>query len=153
MTRPWKWLFRTAVIVMSGGLLIQLVPYGRNHANPPTMAEPAWDSPATRALAKRACFDCHSNETRWPALSSIAPASWLIQHDVEAGRAALNFSEWQRPQREAREAAEKVREGEMPLAIYTAMHPEARLTVAERAALEQGLSRTITGGRREHSDR
>jgi hypothetical protein len=49
-----------------GLLAIQLVPYGRDHTNPPVRREPAWDSPTTRALAVRACFDCHSNETHWP---------------------------------------------------------------------------------------
>lgn len=48
-------------------LLIQLIPYGRDHNNPPNMGEPTWDSPTTRALASKACFDCHSNETQWPA--------------------------------------------------------------------------------------
>ena len=77
-------------------------------------AEPSWDSPETRALATQACFDCHSNETEWPAYSAVAPVSWLIQHDVSEGRAVLNFSEWQRPQEEAKEADEEVLEGEIP---------------------------------------
>jgi hypothetical protein len=46
-------------------LLIQLVPHGHNHTDPPVQSEPNWDSPETRALAKTACFDCHSNETDW----------------------------------------------------------------------------------------
>src|ERR1700761_7803450 len=54
-----------AVLIVLFGL-IQLIPYGRTHANPRTTMEPTWDSPRTRELAKRACFDCHSNETRWP---------------------------------------------------------------------------------------
>ena len=69
------WLLRGFVIVIVGFLAIQLVPYGRTHTNPPVTAEPAWDSPQTRALAVRACFDCHSNETVWPWYTSIAPIS------------------------------------------------------------------------------
>jgi mono/diheme cytochrome c family protein len=126
---------------------MQLVPYGRDRVNPPTTQEPAWDDPATRALAQRACFDCHSNETQWPAYASLAPVSWLIQYDVQNGRAALNFSEWQRPQKEAGEAAEEVREEEMPPAIYRLMHPEARLTPTERATLAQGLAKTTKSTR------
>jgi hypothetical protein len=80
------------VVVLFG--LIQLVPYGRDHTNPPVVAEPAWDSPQTRALAVRACFDCHSNETVWPWYSNVAPASWLVQRDVDDGRRRLNWSEW-----------------------------------------------------------
>ena len=54
---------------------IQLVPYGRHHVNPPTVSEPAWDSPVTRELARQACFDCHSNETTWPTYARVAPLS------------------------------------------------------------------------------
>jgi hypothetical protein len=75
-----------------GFLAIQLVPYGRDHTNRPVTGEPKWDSPATRADAVTACFDCHSNQTVWPWYSNIAPMSWLIQHDVDEGRAALNWS-------------------------------------------------------------
>lgn len=100
-----KWGYRIGTAVLGMLLAIQLVPYGRDHANPPVTGEPAWDSPETRALARQACFDCHSNETQWPAYASIAPASWLVQHDVNDGRALLNFSEWTRPQEEAKEAS------------------------------------------------
>ena len=61
--------------VLCLGLVIQLLPYGRDHTNPPVVAEPLWDSPQTRALAKRACFDCHSNETIWPWYTNVAPVS------------------------------------------------------------------------------
>lgn len=122
---------------------IQLIPYGRDHTNPPVTGEPAWDAPETRVLARQACFDCHSNETAWPAYASIAPVSWLVQHDVDEGRAVLNFSEWTRPQEEAKEAAEEVREGEMPPAAYTLVHAHARLNAADRDRLAQGLARSL----------
>ena len=122
-----RWLFRVGVGLLGALLAIQLVPYGRDHSNPPLRSEPPWDSPTTRALAKQACFDCHSNETEWPAYASIAPASWLVQHDVDEGRAVLNFSEWQRPQEEATKASEELLEGEMPPAAYLLMHAHARL--------------------------
>ena len=92
---------------------------------------PPGDSPGTRTLAKQACFDCHSNETEWPAYSRVGPVSWLIQRDVSEGRAVLNFAEWQRPQEEATEAAEEVLGGEMPLRIYRLMHAHARLNAAD----------------------
>src|SRR5215216_1353338 len=87
-----------AMIVGVLFVVLQLVPYGRRHDNPPTTREPAWDDPTTRALAVRACFDCHSNETRWPWYSYVAPVSWLTQRDVDEGRRELNFSEWDRQQ-------------------------------------------------------
>jgi hypothetical protein len=125
-------------------LLIQLVPYGRDHTNPPVSQEPPWDSPQTRELAMRACQDCHSNETIWPWYSNIAPVSWLVQRDVEEGRQKLNFSEWDRPQgREVDEAAETVQRGEMPPWYFLLPHPEARLTQAEEQLLIQGLEATF----------
>jgi hypothetical protein len=125
-------------------LAIQVVPYGRAHENPPVVAEPMWDAPATRAVARRACFDCHSNQTVWPAYSRVAPASWLVQHDVEEGRETMNFSEWNRPQTHADDAAQEVLEKKMPPAAYLLMHPEARLSDAEREQLARSLSRMFT---------
>lgn len=136
--------WQRVLVGLAGALVvIQLVPYGRAHANPPVVAEPVWDSPRTRELAERACFDCHSNETEWPWYSNIAPVSWLVQHDTDEGRAILNFSEWNRPQEDAGEAGESVRDGEMPPAIYLPTHPEARLTDAERDELARGLDATL----------
>ena len=136
-------------IAIIGVLGIQLIPYGRSHANPPVMQEPAWNRPETRALAVRACYECHSNETAWPWYSNIAPVSWLVQRDVDEGREKLNFSEFNRQQREAGEAAETVREGEMPPAIFLPTHPEARLTQAERDTLIAGLVATLGESRGE----
>ena len=127
-------------------VVLQLVPYGRDHTNPPVHQEPKWDSPKTRELAARACFDCHSNQTRWPWYSNIAPVSWLVQNDVEEGREKLNFSEFDRPQEEAEEAGEVIEEGEMPMPIYTFMHSEAVLSEVERQQLIDGLTATLGGG-------
>lgn len=80
-----RWLLRFGIFLAAAILAIQLVPYGRNHANPSLGQEPAWDSAQTRELTARACFNCHSNETVWPWYSNIAPASWPIQRDVDKG--------------------------------------------------------------------
>lgn len=124
-------------------LVLQLVPAEGVGTNPPVTAEPEWDSPATRELFERSCADCHSNRTRWPWYSRVAPVSWLVASDVRAGRKHLNVSEWDRPQRHADEAAEEVREGKMPLRGYLAVHPAARLDEAERARLVAGLAATF----------
>lgn len=128
-------------------VLIQLVPYGRSHTNPAVVLEPNWDSPETRALADRACLDCHSNETVWPWYSNIAPVSWLVQHDVDEARGVLNFSDWGTGRLFARgelmrELNDVMEEGEMPPAQYMPTHPEANLTDAEREQLRQGLLAT-----------
>jgi hypothetical protein len=132
-------LTRTLAVLGAGLLVVQLVPYGRDHANPPVVAEPAW-APEVRPLAVKACFDCHSNQTHWPWYSSVAPVSWLVQRDVDEGRRVLNFSEWQRSQEEAAESGEAITEREMPPAAYVSLHPTARLSAAERAQLIAGLS-------------
>ncbi len=146
-----KWWKRIGLWVAcaTAGLagLLQLIPYGRRHDNPPVRMEPAWDSPRTRELAVRACYDCHSNEVRWPWYSHVAPVSWLVQHDVDEGRRAMNLSEWDRPQKEAHEAAEEVAKGKMPPWFYTPLHPPAKLSREERDQLITGLERTL--GRRD----
>ncbi len=132
-------VLRWAIVV---GVLIQLIPFGRQHTNPPVTQEPQWDSPATRELARRACFNCHSNETTWPWYSSIAPVSWLAQRDVNGGRSHLNFSEWTKLQRHAGHVGEEIRGGNMPPWFYLPMHAEAKLTAAERAQLIAGFAKT-----------
>jgi hypothetical protein len=134
-----KRLKQVALALLAIAVVIQAVPYGRAHTNPPERLEPAWASPAVRALAVRACFDCHSNESRWPWYSHVAPMSWLIQRDVDEGRRKLNFSRWDRPQRRAKDAAKEVEEVEMPPWFYLPLHAEARLSTAERLELVEGL--------------
>lgn len=137
-----------------GFLLLQLIPYGRNHSNPAVVKEPTWDSPATRALAKRACFDCHSNETVWPWYTNVAPVSWLTQHDVDEGRGKLNFSdiagqrgerggEGKRGERGEDELGEVIAEGSMPPWFYIMMHPAAKLSDQEKQQLINGLQNSL----------
>lgn len=142
MWRAVRWL---AIGLVALALGIQLIPYGHDHQNPPVLAEPAWDSQQTRDLAERACFDCHSNETKWAWYTNIAPMSWLIQHDVEEGRQKLNWSEWDTPPRE-NESVEAIREGSMPPRVYTLIHSEARLTDQEMSTLVDGMRATFGPG-------
>jgi hypothetical protein len=135
-----KWGLFGAIAIF---LLIQLIPYGRSHENPPVTGEPNWNSDGTRQLTQDACFSCHSNETEYPWYSHIAPASWLIQRDIDEGRAALNFSEFDRDQEEAGEAAETVADGEMPPLRYTIINSDARLSDEETRQLVRGLEETL----------
>jgi len=141
-----KLLVRVAAVLVIGLLAIQLVPYGRDHTNPAVTGEPGWDSALTREIAVRACFDCHSNETRWPPYSFIAPFSWLLQRHVDEGRETLNFSEWGTGRGEPGEIAESVREGQMPPWDYLLLHPDARLSEAETRTFLDGLGRTFGAG-------
>ncbi len=130
-----KWELAVSLVVVLVG--IQFVPVIQE--NPPVTSEvPAPE--AVRALLQHACYDCHSHEVRWPWYSFIAPVSWLVAWDVENARKHLNFSTWDRYSAEKRqekleEAWEEVEEGEMPLWYYLPLHPEARLSDAEREQL------------------
>jgi len=144
MSRSRRWSLGLAVPVLVFAAL-QLVPYGRNHAAPPDGKLAAFDSPRTEELARRACFDCHSHRTKWPWYASIAPISWRVQAHVDEGRAALNFSALdtlsEKGIKAAGKAGEETSEGEMPIPSYLLMHPEARLTAAEKQELARGLDR------------
>lgn len=136
------------ILVVLGGVLglfalVQLVPYGRDHTNPPSVQEPNWDSPATRELAVRACFDCHSNQTKWPWYSHVAPFSWTLQRHVDAGRSVLNFSDWTREWPLVEQASSQVIRREMPPRTYRLFHREAQLTDEENAQLARGLAKTF----------
>ena len=125
-------------------LLIQLVPYGHIYTNPPIVSEPKWDSPQTREIAKRACFNCHSNETYYPWYAYVAPVSWLLRWDIDNGRAAYNFSDWINYPSSADELAEVLLEGEMPPWQFLIMHPEARLSDAEKQQFIEGLRKSLS---------
>jgi mono/diheme cytochrome c family protein len=105
---------------------------------------PAWDSQQTQVLATRACAACHGNTPGWSWYSNVAPLSWLIQHNVDAGRAALNLSEWDVPQHNATLAAASVQDGSMPPAWAGAVDSRLQLTDAERAQLVNGLQTTFS---------
>jgi mono/diheme cytochrome c family protein len=129
--------------VIIAAVLIQVIPFGHTHTNPSGNKEPAWDSPQTRELFHRACFDCHSNQTVWPWYSNIAPVSWLVQSDVDDGRRHLNFTEWGGAQRHAEDVAAQVKQGDMPPWFYLPMHPRAKLTAAETQALIDGAEKSL----------
>lgn len=140
----WKIIGIIVAVLIGGFVVIQLLPIGKDHTNPPVVQEPNWDSPQTRELAMAACGDCHSNETVWPAYSKIAPISWVVANHVEEGRSKFNFSEANRRQ-ESDEAASIVNEGEMPPAYYKIMHKGAQLSASEKDALVKGLLATFGG--------
>ncbi|MEZ4699751.1 MAG: heme-binding domain-containing protein [Rhodothermales bacterium] len=122
-------------------ILIQFFPVERT--NPPVTREVRWDSPETRELAVRACFDCHSNESVWPWYAYVAPVSWRISEHVVDGRRHLNFSTWDQPNEDFEEVEEQIKEEEMPLWDYLIMHSEAKLSPQETQALLNGLKATF----------
>jgi hypothetical protein len=136
MKRIWARRILVASIVVFVG--IQLVPVQRT--NPPVISE-IGVQPEVHAILKRACYDCHSNETRWPWYSHVAPVSWLLARDVSTGRRHMNFSAWgsytpDKQDSKIQEIWEQVSQDQMPLWFYRPMHPDAKLTDADRAVLK-----------------
>jgi mono/diheme cytochrome c family protein len=110
---------------------------------PAATGTPTWNSPDTQLLATRACSACHSNSPGWAWYSNLAPLSWLVQHDIDAGRAAMNLSEWDLPQTNAVKASAAVLRGSMPPAWAAAIDPELHLTDTERGEVVRGLAATF----------
>ena len=136
---------KITIAVVATTVAVQFIPYGRDHYNPEVVNTPKWDSPKTKELFDRACADCHSNRTKWPAYSSVAPVSWLITHDVSEAREKFNVSMWGVQKRnKGKDAAEEVEAGDMPPLIYTVMHKDARLSKEEKEMLIEGLKRTFS---------
>lgn len=131
-----------------GGLIaafvgIQFVPVPAIGNNPEARSTMKGEPPEVVALLKRACFDCHSNETLWPWYSRIAPGSWLMAHDIEEGRKALDYSDWDGLDEEDKQfnreqTRDVVADDEMPPWFYVIpFHAEAKITPQDRALLEK----------------
>jgi hypothetical protein len=127
--------------VMIGlGAVVALAQLARPTMDNPPVAGDIQVPAEVAPLLKRACYDCHSNETKWPWYSNVAPVMWIVARDVEHGRKHLNFSVWEsyeqgRKLKKLKEIAEEVEENEMPLGIYVTMHSEAKLTEAEKKTI------------------
>ena len=108
--------------------------------NPSEVLSEANMTPEVKNLLSVACYDCHSNNTRYPWYSNIAPVSWWLQNHVREGREELNFSEWnsmdaREKDHKLKECVEMIEEGEMPMNSYTWTHADAQLTAEQQAVL------------------
>lgn len=143
---PRKVIYRAAGVLIGIFVLMQfgrfVVPDFRLD-NPPVTHTITWNSPESERLWNQACADCHSNETRYPWYTYIAPVGWLVAYDVHAGRDALNISDSARI--ELDEMIEVIQEGEMPPSIYTAMHRDANLSAADQQVLIDGIRTSFAG--------
>ncbi len=123
---------------------IQFIPVEGVGQNPTARYE--LDAPAdVKQILEESCYDCHSNETKWPFYSLIAPGSWLMAMDVKDGRDQLNISTWGEFEDEEDIEFEKetmwdsIEDGSMPLWFYIPLHPSASLTDEEKAKLKAWL--------------
>ena len=128
-----------AFILLALLAAMQLVTCERT--NPPITGE-LQAPPEVAALLRRACYDCHSNETTWPWYSRVAPVSWLVHRDVVEGRRHLNFSEWNslpadKQAKRKKASAREVNSGDMPPWFYLPMHKNARLSDGDKALLQR----------------
>lgn len=114
--------------------IIQLIPVDRFN---PVIESEIVVSPEARNILRKACYDCHSNETKWPWYSKVAPISWLLADDVKEGRKEMNFSTWgnykvKRQTKLLKKILEEINENEMPPWTYILMHKKAALSLDER---------------------
>lgn len=136
MRRSVKFTLFGATLILAA---VQLVPVRRENGigtgDPETSREVKW-------VLRRACYDCHSLETRWPIWGYVAPLSWQVVRDVERARAALNFSEWASYPRDLRvvkraAVAPLTATHRMPLWYYVTLHPDAKLSAQDQALLTE----------------
>ena len=136
MSRFWKtvrWF-----VVVGSGLFIVAQFFGPAKTNPPldqalTLQSSAHVTPQVASILDRSCNDCHSNNTRWPWYSNVAPVSWFVIDHVNEGRQDMNFSEWggydeRRRTGQLNQICREVKSGAMPLGSYTPLHRGSKLT-------------------------
>lgn len=109
--------------------------------NPPVDEKVALKaSDEVMSILKKGCYDCHSNETKWPYYSDIAPVSFFVASHVNKGRKALNFSNWENIDSDIKKERLKrgivtVNNGIMALPSYLSAHDEAKLSKEEKEIL------------------
>ena len=150
--RTWRIVRWPVAVLAVVAVAIQFVPYGWWHENPPVIQDAPWPtrrarrspgSRATRATATRRTGRC----TRY-----VAPMSWLVRSDVEAGRDEFNLSDWSEDGDHADDAIEMIQEGAMPPGKYTLIHRGAALTAEERDILVQALMTMSADDGDDHGD-
>ncbi len=115
-------------------VFIQFIPTKRS--NPPKSGEILTRQEVKQVL-KRACYDCHSNDTKWPSYSYVAPLSWYFIDQVDKGRKKVNFSNWNRLSKEEQDKLlidiwDEVEDGDMPPPQYLWLHSEAELSAGDK---------------------
>lgn len=138
-----KWL-KIALIVIVAFLVVAQF-FRPSRVNPPidpakTLVANAQVPPDVQGILERSCNDCHSNNTVYPWYSNVAPVSWLLASDINGGHHEMNFSEWgtytqKKKLRKLKAICEQVKQGDMPLWFYLPLHPNAKLSDADKAAI------------------
>lgn len=121
---------------------------GPNIKNPPVTAELTVPHDV-RVVLKKACFDCHSNETQLLWFDKIAPASWMVAKDIADARKVLNFSTWDSlapgdQKAKLFEAFNQISLGAMPLKQYSTLHSEAKLSAGDISVLKTYITSLVS---------
>ena len=129
-----KWLGRIGLALLVALVAIQFVPVERTN---PAVEADVPTAPELKSVLRRACYDCHSNETRWPWYGYVAPVSWWLAKDVREGRREVNFSVWNqftgsRRARKFKEIVEQVEGNKMPQWYYVLVHRDAKLSAGDK---------------------
>jgi hypothetical protein len=138
MARWARWILTVFLVAFIGVQFVR--PDRTNPPAPAALSLQARTPPDIKAFLDRSCRDCHSNETRWPWYSQVAPVSWLLASDVRAGRDKFNYSDWAAYSSDEQDKflgamCSLVKRGRMPLPIYLLIHRSARPSPAEVARL------------------
>ena len=126
-------------------IAIQFIRPAKNQSSEPQPNAIQTKFPVSEPVAsilKKACNDCHSNNTTYPWYSNIQPVYWWLNDHIQEGKRELNFDEYTNKRlryqyHKMEEVIEQVKEGEMPLNSYTWVHGDARLTEDEKNTLTQ----------------
>lgn len=141
----------TAIVLLLAFVGIQFIPTTRNQSDivPATDLIEVYNVPEqVEVIFKTSCYDCHSDNTMYPWYNKVQPVSWIMEGHIKEGKAELNFSEFgsyseRRQKSKFKSILSQVKNGEMPLASYTWMHREAKLSETEKKALEDWINRII----------
>ena len=131
-----KWFLLIVAIVLLGVQFVRPVRTNPSVDQSRTIHARQQVNPQVAEILDRSCQDCHSNSTRWPWYSNVAPVSWFVIDHVNHARSHLNFSEWgsldnRQAVKKLEEICEEVEDGEMPLKSYTYIHWSAKLTAED----------------------
>ncbi len=130
---------------------IQFIPITRNQSDivPPTDLMEVYNVPEqVEVIFKTSCYDCHSNNTIYPWYNKLQPVSWIMEGHIKEGKAELNFNEFgsyseRRQKSKFKSILSQVKDDEMPLASYTWMHREAKLSENKKKALEDWINKML----------
>ena len=139
MARIINIIFIFVLLVLLG---IQFIPINKTN---PIITQDIQAPAEVKNILRNSCYNCHSNETKWPWYSNFAPISWMVINDVNDARKKMNFSTWNKISFEKKEELMKdiwdeIRQEDMPLTLYTYIHPESKLDLLQKNIIKKWIT-------------